>query len=169
MSEQEHKPKELAQGGSAPAGPNDGGGGAIAQAPVIQGEIAEAIEKIPDPKAKALLHIALSRTTLGFGPDPETAKVLSETEMHTEKCRLEGFKSSLSNKDKQNERDHTFRTLRLNREFSMNLVVLLLGALGAASGLYLMVSGKQYGSNVLIASIGVVMYVLKGNTEIMKP
>ena len=40
--------------------------------------ILKALEKVPDQDAKAILSVALSRTTFGFGPDPETAKTLAQ-------------------------------------------------------------------------------------------
>jgi hypothetical protein len=44
--------------------------------------ILNALEKVRDQDAKAILSVALSRTTFGFGPDPETAKTIAQTEMH---------------------------------------------------------------------------------------
>ncbi|HVB33797.1 MAG TPA: hypothetical protein VNJ52_05420 [Patescibacteria group bacterium] len=132
-------------------------------------KVAEALEKVADPEAKLALSVALSRTSFGFGPDPETAKIISETEIHEENCRLDGYKASLANRDKQNERDHDYRKRRLNRDFTMSLSVLVLASLGAAFGLYLVVAGSRaVGSNVLIASIGVILYVLKGSSEVFK-
>lgn len=130
-----------------------------------------ALEKVPDKDAKAVLQVALSssRTSFGYGPDPETAKILTDGEMHEEKCKLQAYEASLVNRDKQNERDHDFRKRKLNREFTMNLSVLLLGVVGEGTGLYFVTAGNTtIGSNVLIASIGVVLYVLKGNSDLMK-
>jgi hypothetical protein len=142
---------------------------AVVPAPPPQ-KIAEALSKVFDPEAKMTLSVALSsRTSYGFGFDPETAKIISDTEIHEENCRLEGYKASLSNRDKQNDRDHDFRKRRLNRDFSMSLAVLVVALLGAGTGLYLIVKGTTtIGSNVLIASIGIILYVLKGSPELPK-
>src|SRR5579859_2592610 len=116
-------------------------------------KIAEALSKVGDPEAKMTLSVALSRTSYGFGPDPETAKIIAETEIHEENCRLEAYKTSLHNRDKQSDRDHDFRKRRLNRDFSMSLAVLTVALLGAGTGLYLIIRGTTaVGSNVLIAS-----------------
>jgi hypothetical protein len=132
-------------------------------------KIAEALSKVGDPEAKMTLTVALSRTSYGFGPDPETAKIIADSEIHEENCRLEGYKASLDNRDKQNERDHDFRKRRLNREFSMSLAVLIVALLGAGTGLFLIIRGTTtIGSNVLIASIGIILYVLKGGHDLPK-
>jgi hypothetical protein len=55
--------------------------------------ILSALEKVPDQDAKAILSVALSRTTFGFGPDPETAKTLAQAEIHEEECRLKTFQN----------------------------------------------------------------------------
>jgi hypothetical protein len=101
-----------------------GAAGPVAVPPPPPQKVAEALNKVVDPEAKVTLAVALSRTSYGFGPDPETAKIIADGEMHEENCRLEGYKASLDNRDKQNERDHDFRKRRLNRETAMALSVL---------------------------------------------
>jgi hypothetical protein len=146
-----------------------GAAGAVVVPPPPPQKIAEALSKVGDPEAKMTLTVALSRTSYGFGPDPETAKIIADSEIHEENCRLEGYKASLDNRDKQNDRDHDFRKRRLNRDFSMSLAVLVVALAGAGTGLYLITKGTTaIGSNLLIASIGIVLYVLKGNPEITK-
>ena len=132
-------------------------------------KILEALSKVGDPEAKVTLAVALSRTSYGFGPDPETAKIIADSEIHEENCRLEGYKASLENRDRQSDRDHDFRKRRLNRDFSMSLAVLVVSLLGAGTGLYLIINGTStIGSNILIASIGIILYVLKGSPELPK-
>jgi len=48
----------------------------ISQAParVLTATLADALSKVADPGAKAMLSVALSRTTLGFGPEPRYGK-----------------------------------------------------------------------------------------------
>jgi hypothetical protein len=135
---------------------------------ILTATLADALSKVNDPGAKAMLSVALSRTTLGFGPDPETAKILAESEMHEEDCRLKGYTAQLQNKDSQNSRDHDFRCMRLNREFAMNIAVLVASVAGAATGLYLLVQGHtQIGSNLLIASAAILLYLLKGSADFL--
>ena len=85
--------------------------------------ILHALEKVPDQDAKAILSMAISRTTFGFGPDPETAKVLAQTEIHEEECRLKGFQASLQNREEQNKRDHDFRKKKLNHQTGLTVTV----------------------------------------------
>jgi hypothetical protein len=135
MADAEDKPKAsgISGGDRTPSDP-------LGTSPVVtpQSKIAEALSKIPDVDAKAMLSIALSKTTLGFGPDPETARIIAESEMHEEDCRLKGYTAQLQNKDLQSSRDHEFRCKRLNREFAMTISVLAASIAGAATGLYLL-------------------------------
>lgn len=132
-------------------------------------KITEALEKVQDPQAKMTLSVALSRTTYGFGPDPETAKIICDGEIHEENCRLEAYKASLTNRDKQSDRDHDFRKRQLNRDFVMSISVLFLAILGAGTGLFLIIKrNTTIGSNLLIASVGLILYVLKGPEIVRK-
>jgi hypothetical protein len=164
MAEKDIKPDGLTtSSGATLSAPED-----QTPARVVSTTLAEAISKVPDPQAKAMLSVALSRTTLGFGPDPETAKILADSEMHQEDCRLKAYTAQLQNKDVQNGRDHDFRCKRLNREFAMNIAVLAAAIGGTGTGLYLLVEGHtQIGSNLLIASVAIVLYLLKGNTDFL--
>jgi len=124
--------------------------------------ILHALEKVPDQDAKAILSMAISRTTFGFGPDPETAKVLAQTEMHEEECRLKGFQASLQNREEQNKRDHEFRKKKLNHQTGLTVAVLAVTVGGIGGGLFLSVTGNQaLGNPVLIASF-TVMTTLAG-------
>ncbi|HKS80899.1 MAG TPA: hypothetical protein VJR23_05295 [Candidatus Acidoferrales bacterium] len=134
----------------------------LTSAPTPQ-KITEALEKVRDPDAKLTLSVALSRTSYGFGPDPETAKIICDGEIHEENCRLEAYKASLLNRDKQSERDHDFRKRQLNRDFSMSITVLILALFGSGAGLFLIIKGNTaIGSNILIAGVGLILYILKG-------
>lgn len=165
MADEEDKLKSSGTSGDVRT-PSDPDGTSPAVSP--QSKIAEALNKIPDVDAKAILSIALSKTTLGFGPDPETAKVIAESEMHEEDCRLKGYTAQLQNKDLQSSRDHEFRCKRLNREFAMAISVLIASIAGAGIGLYLLIERHtQIGSNLLIASAAILLYLLKGNAEFL--
>ena len=89
---------------------------------------------------------------------------MAQTEMHHESCRLEGYRENLKHQDLEGQRKHQYRLKKLNHETFL-LTSVLLGALGgAAVGLYLTVTGKPVGSDILIASIATVVYVISGKT-----
>ena len=121
-----------------------------------------ALEKVPDQDAKAILSMAVSRTTFGFGPDPETAKILAQTEMQEEECRLKGFQASLQNREEQSKRDHEFRKKRLNHQTVMTVVVLTVTVAGIGGGLYLSSTGNASLGNPVLAASFTVMVGLAG-------
>lgn len=138
-------------------------------ADVLPAKVQEAIKQIPDKQMQAELSVALSRTTFGFGPDPQMAKVMAQAEMHEETCRLEGYKVSQQTRDKQNERDHDYRNRKLEREFWMSMLVLVTALAGAGTGIYFIASGNTIvGSNLLTGSIGIILYLLKGPSGMIK-
>lgn len=120
---------------------------------VLPSPLRSALDKVPDKEARAMLQVALSRTTFGFGPDPETAKTLAETEMHEEDCRLAAYKASLANREEQNKRDHDFRKKKLNHSTALTATIVLVTVGGVGGGLYLSATGNTtLGNPVLIAS-----------------
>jgi hypothetical protein len=158
------KEKALAKSGDGAPSPQ----GPQVPSRIIPPQLIEALNKVPDADVKAMLSIALSRTTLGFGPDAETAKIIAESEMHEEDCRLKGYTAQLQSKDSQNKRDHEFRCKRLDREFAINVCGLAAAIAGAGTGLYLLIRGHtEIGSNLLIASAAILLYLLKGTTEFL--
>lgn len=105
--------------------------------PVIAPQsLQSALAKVPDQEARTTLSLALSRTSFGYGPDAETMKVLAETEIHDETCRLKGFEASLANKDKQADRDHDFRKRKLNHQSLMSGAILPITIGGVGAGLH---------------------------------
>lgn len=115
--------------------------------------ILNALDKVPDKDAKALLSLAVSKTTFGFGPDPETAKIIAQAEMHEEECRLKAFRSSLQNRELQGQRDHEFRKQKLNHQSLQTVLVLTITIAGISVGLWLSTTGaKEIGNPVLVAS-----------------
>jgi hypothetical protein len=121
---------------------------------IVQQALQSALARVPDQEVRTILSLALSqRTSFGIGPDAETMKVLAETEIHEETCRLKGFESSLANKDKQAERDHDFRKRKLNQRSFMTGIILLVTVCGVGAGLVLSATGSStIGNPVLIAS-----------------
>jgi hypothetical protein len=125
-------------------------------------EAEKALQKLEKPEVLSLAAFFSSKMTLG--PDPESAKLMAQTEMHHETCRLEGYKENLKHQDLDGQRKHQFRLKKLNHETFL-LTSVLLGALaGAGVGLYLTILGNPVGSNILIASIATVVYVISGKT-----
>lgn len=87
------------------------------------------------------------------GPDPETAKIVAETERHEETCRLDGYKQQLVVRDKQSERDHEFRKKRLNHATVLAIIIMSTCVVGVIAGLYLLVAKGQttVGTGILVA------------------
>jgi hypothetical protein len=118
-------------------------------------EVKQVIEKLPSQEAKTLLSILIARSSTTFGPDPETAKVLSEAEIHEEECRLKAYQSMLQNREAQSQRDHDFRKKRLNHQTGMTTVILLVTVGGVVAGLTLNAYGNSgVGNPVLVGSFG---------------
>ena len=133
----------------------------VAKAPekavVLPTEIENALAKVPDQEARSTLtqslSLALSRTSFGFGPDAETMKIMAETEVHEETCRLEAYKASLSNRESQNNRDHDYRKKKLNHRTCTSAIILAVVVCGIVAGLVLSARGNStIGNPVLIAS-----------------
>jgi len=125
-------------------------------------EATKALQKLEKPEVLSLAAFFSSKMTLG--PDPESAKLMAQTEMHHESCRLDGYKENLKNQDSEGVRKHEYRKKKLNHETFL-LTSVLLGALaGAGVGLYLTIMEKPVGSNILIASIATIVYVISGKT-----
>lgn len=129
----------------------------IAKTDQLSGVSAEAlpaeIEKLPtEMKTMVSVMAGLFRST--SGPDPETAKILAETEMHEETCKLQGFTESLKVRDQQNARDHDFRQKKLNHETAKGVIVMVVCLGGIICGLYLIVAkhDSAVGTPLLVAA-----------------
>jgi len=110
------------------------------------------IEKLP-PEMRTMVSVMAGFFRSTTGPDPETAKILAQTEMHEETCKLQGFTESLRIRDLQNERDHEFRKIRMNHETAKSLVVVAVCLGAIICGLYLIVAkqNSSIGTPLLIA------------------
>lgn len=136
-----------------PSQESHGNGSSLEKSLAIPSPIKEAIEQIPDQQAKAILSIfALSRTSLG--PDPETAKIAAQAEMHQETCRLDGYRTAQQYRDTQNQRDHEFRQKKLNHQSLMSASVLAISLIGILMGLMFSDKGNPtLGTPILVASL----------------
>ncbi len=136
---------------------------AIVPSGVFPPEAEKALERVVEeggPKALMAIFGAFSRTT-SFGPDPQTAKVMAEVEIHAEDCRLKGYQETLKNRDAQNERDHGFRKKRLNHDTCIQIIALIGAIVFGGAGLYLYThDNKQVGGYILFASFFVIYGLL---------
>jgi hypothetical protein len=120
----------------------------------LAGEVsAKELEKLA-PETKTIMSLFAAIVRNYSGPDPATAKIVAESEMHEETCKLEGYKESCRVRDLQNERDHKFRVKRLNHETAKGMIVTVVCVIGILAGLYLLVERQEHtlGSDILIAS-----------------
>ena len=125
-------------------------------------EVKQAIENLPPQEAKGLLSIFLARTTTTFGPDPETAKIIAQSEMHEEDCRLQAYQAALQNKETQNQRDHDFRKKKLNHQTAMALIVLVAATGLIGLGIYIQVTqtGNSLGGYLILGGGALVFHAL---------
>lgn len=120
----------------------------------------KALQKLDKPEVLSLAAFFSSKMTLG--PDPETAKIMADTEQHHETCRLDGYKANLKNQDEDSKRRHEYRIKRLNHETLVTIGVLVGCLAGAGVGLYLTIKHEPVGSNILVASVGIIVYLITG-------
>jgi hypothetical protein len=116
------------------------------------------IEKLPQEMKTAISIMAgFFRST--SGPDPETAKLMAQTEMHEESCKLDGYKQSLVTRDQQNQRDHEFRTKKLNHDTIKSVIMIVVCLAGILCGLYLLVAKQNsaVGTPLLVAAFVALM------------
>lgn len=127
---------------------------------------ATALEKLP-PETRDVVSVIAGFFRSTTGPDPETAKIVAESEMHEESCKLEGYKETLKTRDKQSARDHEFRTKKLNHETAKAMLIATVCVAGIVSGLYLLVAkgNSEVGTPLLVASF---MALLSGKSLFSK-
>jgi hypothetical protein len=133
-----------------------------AQAVSVPPEVKQAIEDLPAQQAKGLLSIILARTTTTFGPDPETAKIIAQSEMHEEDCRLKAYQAALQNKETQSQRDHDFRKKKLNHQTLMAVIVLVAATGLIGLGIYIQVTktSNSLGGYLILGGGALVFHAL---------
>jgi hypothetical protein len=124
--------------------------------------------KVGGPKALLAVVAAFSRTN-SFGPDPATAKVLAEVEIHAEDARLKGYEATLKNRDEQNKRDDGFRRKRLNHETAIQIMVLIAALVGIGVGIFLYLKGKDLAGYILLASFILLSNAVGGKISMPRP
>jgi hypothetical protein len=121
----------------------------------LRGELA-----LPPQAARILMELIETRTS--FGPDPETARIIAETDRHAEEKKLEGYKATLEHRDHENERKHLRQIKRIGNESIRAWVVLVSSIVGAAVGIFLSVTGKSNLGIPLLLFAGILIKDLAG-------
>lgn len=117
---------------------------------------------IPPEAIKVLMELTEMRAS--FGPDPETAKILAETERHAEDKKLEGYMATLEHRDRENERKHVRIVKRIGTEAHRGWAVLIASIIGAIAGIYLYLTGKQTIGVSLLIFAGIMIKDLAGKS-----
>jgi hypothetical protein len=105
------------------------------------------------PEARTIVSVVSAIFRSNSGPDPETSRIMAETEMHEESCKLEAYTKSLENKNRQSERDHEFRIKQQRYDNLRSIITVFIFVAGIAFGLYLLVTQKSaaVGNTILVA------------------
>ena len=136
---------------SPPPGPATGITTPVSSTLTLPPELDQLPADVKSSMFSMMMSLIIRNTT---GPDPETSRIVAQSEMHEESCRLDGYKESLHTKDKQNDRDHEFRKKQLKHETAKSMTVALVCIAGIVTGLYLIVAknDSSVGTPLLVAS-----------------
>lgn len=115
---------------------------------------------LPPQAVKMLMELTEMRTS--FGPDPETARIIAETERHAEEKKLEGYKATLEHRDHENERKHIRQLKKIGNESMRAWVVLVASIIAAIGGIFLSVTGKSNLGVPLLVFAGILIKDLAG-------
>jgi hypothetical protein len=109
----------------------------------------------------------LTEMRASIGPDPETAKILAETERHAEDNKLEGYKATLESRNHQSQRDHEYRLEQL-RHISFERRVVLFGSLAAliVGGTLSLKGNSQLGNPIMSAALTLLITLLTGKLKV---
>jgi hypothetical protein len=115
---------------------------------------------LPPQAVKMLMELTEMRAS--FGPDPETAKILAETERHAEEKKLEGYKATLKHRDNENERKHIRLLKKIGNESKRAWVVLIASIITAIGGIILSITGRSNLGIPLLVFAGILIKDLSG-------
>jgi hypothetical protein len=102
-----------------------------------------------------------------LGPDPETAKIIAETERHSEDKRLEGYRATLDQRDRQSQRDQEYRMAQLKHSAAERRIVLFGSMVAIVVGGVLSLKGDpQLGNPIMSAALTVLITLLTGKLKI---
>jgi hypothetical protein len=125
-------------------------------------------ETLP-PQAIQALKLLMESTEMraSFGPDPETAKIIAETERHAEEKKLEGYKATLEHRDKQSQRDQDFRMQQLRHSALDRRIVLFSSLIALAGGAALSFRGDpQLGNPIMSAALTLLITLITGKLKV---
>jgi hypothetical protein len=115
---------------------------------------------LPPQAVRMLMELTEMRAS--FGPDPETARIIAETERHAEEKKLEGYKATLEHRDHENERKHIRLLKKLGNESKRSWVVLVASIVAAIGGVFLALDGKSNLGIPLLLFAGIMIKDLAG-------
>jgi len=104
----------------------------------------------------------MAQFTQKLGPDPETTKILADTERYAEEKRLEGYKATLEHKDRENERKHIRLVKKMGSESKRTWAVLIASIVAAVVGVFFAVTGKSNLGIPLLVFAGIMIKDLAG-------
>jgi hypothetical protein len=113
---------------------------------------------MPPPQFQAWM----AQFTQKLGPDPETTKILADTERYAEEKRLEGYKATLEHKDRENERKHIRLVKKMGSESKRTWAVLIASIVAAVVGVFFAVTGKSNLGIPLLVFAGIMIKDLAG-------
>jgi hypothetical protein len=116
----------------------------------------------PLPPQAVRMLMELTEMRASFGPDPETAKILAETERHAEEKKLEGYKATLKHRDNENERKHIRLLKKIGNESKRAWVVLIASIITAIGGIFLSITGRSNLGIPLLVFAGILIKDLSG-------
>jgi hypothetical protein len=118
------------------------------------------------PEAVKML-MELTEMKASFGPDPETAKVLADTERHAEEKKLEGYKATLEHRDRQSQRDQEFRMAQLKHSAADRRIVLFSALAALVGGAALSLKGDpQLGNPIMSAALTLLITLITGKLKV---
>jgi hypothetical protein len=134
--------------------------GQAAHPPLIRDEDCSKDGVLPQQAVKMLMELTEMRASVG--PDPETARIIAETDRHAEEKKLEGYKATLEHRDKENERRHFRQLKKIRNENVRSTVVLVASIIAAVTGIFLAMDGKSGLGIPLLVFAGVLIKDLAG-------
>ena len=120
---------------------------------------------LPPQAAQILMELIETRTS--FGPDPETAKIIAETDRHAEEKKLEGYKATLEHPDRQSQRDQDFRMTQLKHSALDRRIVLFSSLAALVGGAALSLKGDpQLGNPIMSAALTLLITLITGKLKV---
>lgn len=128
----------------------------------------KATQQTPDEASPALVQeISTFMAQFRSGPDPAVATILAETERHAEDNNLAGYRATLEQRDRDNQRNHEYRLEQLKHSAYEKRVVLYGSVAALIIGGVLSVTGKsQFGNPIMTAALTLLITLISGKFKI---